>query len=168
MYIRSAELIFDKLVLDADLTDEDKALLDDFKAGEYQLKRKQYRRSRNANAYAWVLISQIGERLNIPAEKVYLNAIEEISGRTQVYSMPVNAVQDFRRYFVAGHIGRSVQVIGTNDGIADVLVTLGSSDYDTRQMSQLIDLLCQECRQLGIPTLEDLKLKELIEGWTGE
>lgn len=167
MQIKNASLVFDQLVLGV-VPAEAEQFLQCFKAGEYDIKRKEYKRTRNANAYAWVLMSQIGERLGISAEEVYKHQIANIGGRTQVMSMPVGAVDDFKRYFVKGHIGRSVAIIGTNDGVADVLVTLGSSDYNTAQMSQLIDNITQECHQLGIETLDDMRMRTLIESWNGE
>lgn len=75
------------------------------------------------------------------------------------------AVNSFRRAFVADHIGRDVEVIGEHGATADILVTYGSSDYDTRQMSQLIDSITQDCRTLGISTLEDFRVNEIIKEW---
>ena len=41
----------------------------------------------------------------------------------------------------------------------------GSSTYDTKQMSQLIDNLVQDCKALGIETLTPDKLALLTEEW---
>ena len=41
----------------------------------------------------------------------------------------------------------------------------GSSTYDTRQMSQLIDNLVQDCKALDIETLTPEKLSLLMEEW---
>ena len=35
--------------------------------------------------------------------------------------------------------------------------------YDSREMSVFIDGIVQECRNLGIETLEDLEIKQMIE-----
>ena len=38
----------------------------------------------------------------------------------------------------------------------------GSSSYNSKQMSKLIDNLVQDCRSVGIQTLDDLELEELM------
>ena len=38
----------------------------------------------------------------------------------------------------------------------------GSSSYNSKQMSRLIDGLMQDCRSVGILTPEDLEIEELI------
>ena len=43
------------------------------------------------------------------------------------------------------------------------LVFKGTSQYDSREMSIFIDGLVQEARQLGIETLEDIEIKNLIK-----
>lgn len=41
----------------------------------------------------------------------------------------------------------------------------GSSEYDTKEMSVLIDGIVYEAKQLDIATLEDYKIEKLIEEW---
>lgn len=41
----------------------------------------------------------------------------------------------------------------------------GSSKYDTRQMSRLIDLIVTECKEQGINTLTPREIALLKEGW---
>ena len=41
----------------------------------------------------------------------------------------------------------------------------GSSDFDTRQMSMLIDHLVQDARVLGIETRPEEEIKSLLEAW---
>ena len=41
----------------------------------------------------------------------------------------------------------------------------GSSVYDTKQMSRLIDNLVQDCKEIGIETLPPEKLSLLVEDW---
>lgn len=44
----------------------------------------------------------------------------------------------------------------------------GSSTYDTRQMSQLIDSLVQDCKALDIETMAPDKLAAMMEAWNAE
>lgn len=50
-------------------------------------------------------------------------------------------------------------------GCTTVIAWYGSSTYDTRQMSALIDHLVQDCRALDIETLPPDKLAALLEEW---
>ena len=51
-------------------------------------------------------------------------------------------------------------------GCTNVTLWYGSSVYDTRQMSALIDSLIQEAESLGIPTITKRKKESLIGKWS--
>ena len=146
-------------------TTEAMRLLYRWKPGTYELKKAKSVRSLNANAYAWMLMGKIASKLNIPTDEIYRGQIEAIGGKSAVVSLILEAVEDFNAAFIAGHIGRKTELIGVHGDIADVLITYGSSDYDTRQMSQLINNIVQDCHELGIETLEDEDLKSLVTEW---
>lgn len=44
----------------------------------------------------------------------------------------------------------------------------GSSTYNTRQMSRLIDNLVQDCKAVGVETLTPAELARLKGAWTSE
>jgi hypothetical protein len=44
-------------------------------------------------------------------------------------------------------------------------ILIGSSQYDTKQMSILIDGIVSECRELGIETKPEEEIRSLIESW---
>ena len=48
-----------------------------------------------------------------------------------------------------------------------MLAYYGSSDFDRREMSALIDNCIQDCKALGIETLTPDKLALLKEEWNG-
>ena len=41
----------------------------------------------------------------------------------------------------------------------------GSSEYDTAQFSRLLELVIQDCRQLGIETMSERERSLLLEQW---
>ena len=51
------------------------------------------------------------------------------------------------------------------EGYVNVRSYYGSSQYDTAQMSRLIDLIVQECRQQGIETATPQELARYKEAW---
>lgn len=144
---------------------ETRKFLYSFTAGDYEIKKTVKKRSLNANAYAWALMGQIAQKVGVPVAEVYRHCMKDVAGHTTVLTINRNALHAFTKAFRQNHIGRSVDIIGERDGAVDVLITYGSSDYDGRQMSQLIDSIVQECQALGIETLEDVKLRQIIEDW---
>lgn len=136
-----------------------------FRVGDWELKRISKRRSLNANAYAWQLITLISSEIGISREEVYKDALKNIGGKSCVITLKKEASEAFAATFCGDHIGRSVELIGEDGDTVDLLVNYGSSDFDGRQMSQLIDALTQDARSLGIETLEDARLNAIIEEW---
>ena len=126
---------------------------------DYDIKPHVEKRSRNANAYAWLLLTKLASQLGISKEEAYRHAVENIGGKTDVLSMRTQAVKDFTRAFMNGHIGRNVEILYTDNDKTDVVITYGSSDFNTQQMAQFIDSIVQDCLAIGIET----KTKEEIE-----
>ena len=143
-------------------TDALKWLVKFVKGKSYDIIPHVEKRSRTANAYAWVLITKLAEVLNYPKEEIYRRAVSEIGGKSTVMSLRTNAVNDFRRAFVNGHIGRNVEILHSDAEKTDLLITYGSSDFDRKQMSQLIDNLVQDCLAVGIETKDQNYINSLL------
>lgn len=139
-----------------------------------EIKKASRHRSLSANAYAWVLIDQITARLQDmdkdgywTPEKVYLKAIENIGGISDLYGVKESAFESFKELWCKGHIGRRVTIIpgSTKPGWINVMASKGSSDFDTVQMSRLIDSLIQEAESLGIPTITEEQAEKMMGRW---
>jgi hypothetical protein len=46
-----------------------------------------------------------------------------------------------------------------------VIVYYGSSEYDTAQMSRLIDRIVEDCKEQGIETMPQAELDSLLTQW---
>ena len=57
--------------------------------------------------------------------------------------------------------------INNTDGITYKL-TIGSSKYDTMQMSKFIEGIVSDCKELGIQTMTPNEIAELVSKWEGE
>lgn len=165
MRIKDAEFVLGKLELTVSAPEAMRWLYKFQPDKDYDIVPHVDKRSNNANAYAWVLLGKIAQKLNIPVEQAYRHAIEEIGGATEVVSVRNVAAEAFKKAFIKGHIGRNVELIGEHDGIADLLVSYGSSDYNTKQMSQLIDSIVQDCQALGIETKDQGYIDSLLGAW---
>ena len=123
-------------------------------------------RSNDANAYCWVLCQKIAEVVNSTKINVYRKAISEV-GQFEILPLKNEAVQTFIDAWSKRGIGWLCQSIGESKfrGFTNVVAYYGSSIYDTKSMSKLINWLVEEARGLGIKTLEDIEIEKLIEEW---
>lgn len=137
-----------------------------FKPGEYQLKAVTKRRSLDANAYAWVLIGKIAGAVRLTTEEVYRREIREIGEVYDVVCVQNVALDRLVQNWEEKGLGWQAEPFPSKTpGCTNVRLFYGSSVYDTRQMSILIDRLVQEAQALDIETLSDRELSLLKEAW---
>ena len=136
----------------------------------YDLEVKEHRqkRSLDANAYCWVLINKIADALRITPKEIYRQAIQNIAGNYEVIPIKEEAAEHFKQVWEGQGLGWPCVDMGKSkiQGYRNLRAYYGSSTYDTRQMSQLIDNLVQDCKSLDIETLSPERLSLLMEGWT--
>lgn len=140
----------------------------DFKPGDYDITRRASKRSLDANRMAWALIDKLAEATGDKRTDIYRDQIREVGGISEYICVRDDAVEDFCTLWCGKSIGRQTEVIrdAKIPGCKVVLVYKGSSEFNTRQMSQLIDHIIQDCNQLGIETLTDEERKSLLDAWT--
>lgn len=131
---------------------------------------KKYRPSRSldANAYAWVLINKLSEVTALPTTTIYRESIRNIGGSADVLCMLERSADEFIERWCSKGLGWQAEKMPSKiDGCVNVMAFAGSSTFDTRQMSQLIDTLVQDCKEMGIETLPPDKINGLLEKWDG-
>lgn len=140
------------------------------KDGKLTIKISKYRnkRSLDANAYAWVLIGKIAEKTNVPRVEVYRSAIKEIGGNYDVVCAQDKAVEALRESWSKNGIGWITDTMPSKiEGCTNVMVYYGSSSYDSQQMCRLINILVQDCEQLGIEVKSQEEIDSLLSSWGG-
>ena len=131
------------------------------KIGKYRKKR-----SLDANAYAWVLISLLAERLNIPKTDIYRMAIKEIGGNSDTVCVQDKAVQSLRDGWERNGIGWLTETMPSKiEGCTNVVLYYGSSTYDSSQMSRLINIIVEDCKAQGIETKSKEEVESLLRQW---
>ena len=131
------------------------------KIGKFKKKR-----SLDANAYCWTLISYLAERLNIPKTDIYRKAIKEIGGNSDTVCVQDKAVQSLCDGWERNGIGWQTETMPSKlDGCTNVILYYGSSTYDTAQMSRLINSIVEECKIQGIETKSKEELDSLLSQW---
>lgn len=134
---------------------------------EIEIKKAANHRSLQANAYAWVLIDEIAKKTGIKKSEIYRAAIREIGGVSRWMMMQADAVETFRQIWEKQGLGNQVEVVDVdeNSGLCELLIWFGSSTYDTRQMSALLDSLIQDAEALGIPTITPAEEEKMLSKW---
>lgn len=142
---------------------------DELKDKDINIEIKKYskRRSLDANAYAWVLIDKIAEKTKIKKTEVYKNAIKEIGGVSTVICVKDVAADALCRGWSDHGTGwMSEKTKSKIPGCTNVTLWYGSSVYDSKQMSDLIDSLIQDAEEQGISTITEKEKEQLLGKWT--
>ena len=145
--------------------------LDSLDSGkEYVIEIKEYRKKRSldANSYAWVLIDKLASRLHESKSEIYRGYIREIGGNSDTVCVKDEAVERLRLNWSRNGLGWVSDTAKSKlAGCTNVILYYGSSVYDTEQMSRLIDLIVQDCKEFGIETRSQEDIESLIEAWEG-
>ncbi len=133
-----------------------------------ELKEFREKRSLDANSYYWRLCGDLARAINEKPEGIYLRHIKDI-GNYSVLCVQEKALSDFERKWTSGHLGRFIETKESKiPGCVTVLAYYGSSDFDRREMSRLIDNIIQDCKAVGVETLPPDKLALLKEDWDAQ
>jgi len=142
--------------------------LEDCKSYDVSIQERRKRRSQDANAYAWVLIGKLAAKLSISPNEVYRQYIPDVGDNYYILPIKSELVAAWDRQWCEGHDGRMIVDMGPSralKGYNNVRTYFGSSDYDARQMSRLIDMIVQDCKEQGIETLTPCELDAMKERW---
>ncbi|MCD7927330.1 MAG: hypothetical protein LUF80_00470 [Oscillospiraceae bacterium] len=130
------------------------------------VKPRRKRRSLDANAYLWVLLDKLAAALSLPKTEIYRSMIREIGGNSATVCAVDAAVDSIREAWGHNGLGWISDTLPSKiEGCTNVVLYYGSSTYDTRQMSRLIDMAVQECKAQGIETMPPEELQSLMEAW---
>lgn len=130
-----------------------------------EIKEHREKRSLDANRYYWELCGNLAKAINDKPENIYRAHIRDI-GNYETICIQTKAVDDFKRRWCSNHLGRFVETRGSKlQGCTTVLAYYGSSDFDSLEMSRLIDNCIQDCKAVGIEVLPPDKVQAMKEEW---
>ena len=143
-----------------------KKFVGEMKPKKYSLEVKEYRekRSLDANGYLWVLLDKIADVLGRTKEDLYLQYVRQC-GPYKDFTLTEEEAKTFRvAWSRLGTGWPTEQVDFAHDGNHVVIrAYYGSSQYNTKQMSRLLDMVVQDAKELGIETMQQEELKSLLE-----
>lgn len=130
---------------------------------QFEIKEHKEKRSLNANAYAWKLITEIANIMRKSKEEIYLQMLIDYGQREMVSIFSsINPKGYFKYYQEAG------KSILNNKEFTHYYIYKGTSEYNTKEMSIFIDGVVQEAQQLDIETKTPTQLEELKRMWDNE
>lgn len=122
----------------------------------FEIKEYKEKRSLSQNAYAWKLITELGNIMRKSKEEVYLEMLKDY-GQSTIVSLvsEVDVSKYFKYYELIGSSSLNEKVFN------HYKLFKGSSEFDTKEMSIFIDGIIQECESVGIPTLSKEEITKL-------
>ena len=126
---------------------------------EIEVKRK--KRSKNSNSYFWELLQKLCLEMNLDVIQEYRKRVKEL-GIFQTFELDTKNLATFEYLWSDKGLGWFIEKVDEIGNKTIINAYYGSSSYNSKQMSKLIDNLVQDCKSVGIQTLDDLEIQELI------
>ena len=133
---------------------------------EITVKKWRDKRSLDSNSYFWKLCGELSAKLAIPPETIYREMVRDIGGNYEVLPVRADAVERFCSAWHSKGIGWITDTFPSKlQGYVNVMAYYGSSTYNTRQMSRLINLIIDECKTQGIETRPKEEIDAMMQMW---
>jgi len=134
-------------------------LLDKNKKYDVEIKQHREKRSLNANSYCWKLCTEIASVLNSDKDSIYVLMLKRYGVSNLIPISNEVPVEDYFKYYdIESKTGKYTWY----------KVYKGSSQYNTQEMYVLLNGIVSECKEMGVPTKEDLEIQRMVEYWEKE
>ena len=130
------------------------------------IKRYSPRRSLDANGFYWLLCGKLAEKTGVGMAEIYRSHVRNIGGNYEVYCGKTEAVEKLIKAWEKNGLGWIAETTPSKlEGCTNAILYYGSSTYDSRQMSRLIDQMVQDCKEQGIQTETPAEIARMCEAW---
>jgi hypothetical protein len=122
----------------------------------------------NANKYFWEICTQIANAVGITKEEVYRDCIKHC-GVSEDCEMTKEAGEGMSKMWSAIGTGWFTEQVDYAEDGDSLLIRrfYGSSTYDTKQMSRIIDYAVNEAKNIGIETDTPEEINRIKSLWKG-
>jgi DNA-binding XRE family transcriptional regulator len=153
------------LTAKADISDL-KAIIANGKLLAVEISKEKKKRSLDSNSYLWTLCQKIAEVIHTTKESVYQKFIKEV-GQFEIVPIKSEAVERWIEVWNSKGLGWYAEVMEDSKlpGYKKVISYYGSSVYDQREMSVLLDEVVNQCKELDIEVLLPAEIQALKESW---
>lgn len=160
MQIIAVRVAGDELILKSPDRSEIRRFAYKFQTGNYEIERKRKKRSTDANALCWKLCTEIANVLRTDKDSIYLDMLKRYGQSDIVSVLSTVNVKGYFKYYDEWGTG---SVNGKE--FTHYKVYKGSSEYDTREMSILLDGIIDEAKALDIDVISEREKSLLLEEW---
>lgn len=160
MQLTGVRIEGDELILKSPDFAEIRRFAYNFKEGNYEIERKRKKRSTDANALCWKLCTEIANVLRSDKDSIYIEMLKRYGQSDIVSVLSAVDVKGYFKYYEAFGKG---YVKGKE--FTHYKVYKGSSEYDTREMSILLDGIIDEAKTLDIDVISEREKSLLLQEW---
>lgn len=128
---------------------------------DIEIKIHREHRSNDANAMFWACIGELAAAHHTDNWSVYLLMIERYGVFVPLATVP-EAVPKMKAMW------RVVKVIGERNGMVEMLCFYGSSTYDSKEFSRLLEGVISEMKECGLDLPPSGDIKRAIEAYEKE
>lgn len=147
--------------------------LEEIKEDRLSIEIKKYRkpRSLDANKYFWKLLQEVCDFKDLDTIEEYKRRVKEL-GIFRQFKIMTQDVNTFEKVWTDKGIAWFCEIADT-DYIGDTEFKIinayyGSSSYNSKQMSRLIDNLVQDCKAVNIETKTPQEIESLLRSWDND
>ena len=143
---------------------EQKLDLSSLDGKDIRLEATQWRekRSLDANGLLWSCLQKIAQSLNTDKWSIYLMMLKRYGQFTYVV-VPTGAVEQLQQMWRETEVVGEIDVNGRK--ATQVLCYFGSSTYDSKQFSVLMNGVKSEMEEMGIPTPDQEDMDRALAEW---
>lgn len=117
-----------------------------------EIKEPKKKRSLESNRLLWLLIHKIAKETYQDDMEIYITTLERADAKSDYIITRNNIEEELKKNFRAVKFVRTQEVNGNDCYVFKVYI--GSSKMNTKEMTELLDIVYQMCSELGIATEE--------------
>ena len=126
------------------------------------------KRSLNANNYFWKLLQELCELAEVETIEEYKRRVKEL-GIFRRFKIEKDNVNTFEKMWTSQGVAWFCEIADTeiigNTEFKIINAYYGSSSFNSKQMSRLINDLVEDCKIYRIETKTPIEIKSLLESW---
>lgn len=133
----------------------------------YTVEIVKQKRSNDQNRYMWELITQIAERTGLRPNDIYREAIREAGSYIDI-KVKQEAYESFCKKWSEKGVGWWVENETEEFGVKSCRAYCGTSGYNSKEMSNIIDWVIEEAKWYDIETETPEQIARRKAEWNGE
>lgn len=157
-----------KIIISFELNEEPTEAINSISSCEklsISAKKFRNRRSQDANALLWLCLGRLADALRTDKWEVYLQMLKRYGKFTYICVKP-NVVDSVKAQWRECEVIGEVNINGQE--AVQMLCYFGSSTFDTKEFSILLDGVISEMKEMGLETPTSKDMERALEIWEAQ